>query len=215
MPLIRNDSPDRILTLLSGSDDVLTRMLALLVIADCSPDLAFIPVIESRMHDTDPHVQALAHYALASTKGEVVEVPEIVEIINKLRSFSIFEGMGVRELHAMATVLTVETFKPGDVMIKENEDNSSIYLVVSGQVAIYGGYGTPEQRQKATIGAGTFMGELSMFTRLPPNATCVAAEETQAYVLAHHQFVEIMKVYPQIGINLCRFFSMKCRQMAY
>jgi len=142
-------------------------------------------------------------------------VPEIIEIVDKLRAFSIFEGMGGLELHAMAHVLTVETFKPGDVMIQEKEENSALYLGVTGQVAIYEGYGTPEHRHKVTIGPGSFLGELSMFTRLPPNAPCVAAEETQAYVLAHHHFVEIMKVYPQIGINLCGFFSMKCRAMAY
>jgi len=215
LPLMRNDNLERILTLLAGSDDALTRLLALFVIADQNPDPTFVPVIESRIHDSDPYVKALAEYALAKTKGEVVPVPEIIEIVDKLRAFSIFEGMGVRELHAMAHVLTVETFKPGDVMIQEKEENSALYLVVTGQVAIYEGYGTPEQRHKVTIGPGSFLGELSMFTRLPPNATCVAAEETQAYVLAHHHFVEIMKVYPQIGINLCRFFSMKCRAMAY
>ena len=215
LPLMRSDNPERILTLLAGSDDALTRLLALFVIGDQHPDPAFVPVIELRMHDPDTHVQALAEYALARTKGEGVDVPDIIQIVDKLKAFTIFEGMGVRELHAMAHVLTIETFKPGDVMIQENEENSALYLVVTGQVAIYEGYGSPEQRHKVTIGPGSFLGELSMFTRLPPNATCVAVEETQAYVLAHHHFVEIMKVYPQIGINLCRFFSMKCRSMAY
>ncbi len=123
-------------------------------------------------------------------------------MVSRLKSFSIFEGMGIRELHAIASVTKMEKFNPGDVMIRENEENSSIYLLVRGKVGIYSGYGSPDERLKATIGAGSFLGELSLFTRLPPNATCVAAEEADAYVLQHHQFVEIMKVYPQIGINL-------------
>jgi CRP-like cAMP-binding protein len=50
---------------------------------------------------------------------------------------------------------------------------------------------------------------------MAPNATCVAADTTVAYVLRHHQFQEIMKIYPQIGINLCRFFTMKLRMVSY
>jgi CRP-like cAMP-binding protein len=145
----------------------------------------------------------------------VAPMPDIIERINRLKNFSIFEGMGVRELHALASVVNVEHFKPGDVMIKEGEQNSSIYLVVAGKVTIFVGYGTPDQTEKVTIGEGSFLGELSLFTRMPPNATCVAAEDAEAYVLRHHQFEEIMKVYPQIGINLCRFFTMKLRQHAY
>jgi CRP-like cAMP-binding protein len=50
---------------------------------------------------------------------------------------------------------------------------------------------------------------------MAPNATCAAATPTDAYVLKHHQFQEIMRIYPQIGINLCRFFTMKLRASNY
>ena len=82
-------------------------------------------------------------------------------------------------------------------------------------MTIFEGYGSENQKEKVTIGEGSFLGELSLFTRLPPNATCAAAAPTEAYVLRHHQFQEIMRFYPQIGINLCRFFTTKLRQMSY
>jgi len=214
-PLIRHETPERILTFLVESEDPVTRMIALYVIGDRLPDRFFVPVIESRLNDLNPDVRELADYALKRSMNEVAPMPDVIERINKLRSFSIFEGMGLRELHAIASVVTAERFNPGDVMIREGEENSSIYLVVEGNVTIYKGYGTDAQTEKVTIGEGAFLGELSLFTRMPPNATCVAATETQAYVLRHHQFQEIMKVYPQIGINLCHFFTMKLRQTAY
>lgn len=215
LPLMRSDAPHRLLHILAEAEDPLTRMLALFVVAECMCDAGFIPVIESRLTDEDPYVRQLARYALARCTNEVVEMPEIIDIVNKLKTFSIFEGMGVRELHAIATVLNVETFQPGDILIKENEENSSLYLLVSGTVEIYSGYETSTQQLKVTLGEGSFLGDLSMFTRMAPNATCIAAQPTEAYVLQHHRFVEIMKVYPQIGINLCRFFSLKLRQASY
>jgi hypothetical protein len=214
-PLVRKETPKRIITFLVESKDPITRMLALFVIAEQMPEYSFLPVVESRLSDDKPHVRDIADYALKRILHEDVTMPDIIDKINKLRTFTIFEGMGIRELHAISSVISVETFAPGEVLIKQGEENSSIYLIVAGQITIYEKYGTEEQKAKATVGEGAFLGELSLFTRMPPNATCVADLVTEAYVLRHHQFQEIMKVYPQIGINLCRFFTMKLRQVAY
>ena len=214
-PLMRSETVERVLTNLADSDDPVTRMLALFVIGEESPRQIFIPIIERRLDDESPSVRELAEYALKRTMNEVAPMPNIIEKFNVLKGFSIFEGMGIRELHAIASVLTVERYEPGYVIIKEGETNSSIYLIVSGNVTIYDKYETPEQREKITIGEGSFLGELSLFSQMPPNATCIAATDVEAYVLRHHQFQEIMRVYPQIGINLCRFFTVKLRQVAY
>ena len=215
LPLIRSDTLERLLTILVASKDPVTAMLSLYVIAEVKPDPSFTPVIESRIGAPEQNLSDLAKYALARTRSEEAEMPEIIETINKLKRFDIFEGMGIRELHAIATVISHERHKSGDIIIREGEDNSSIYLVVAGEVMIYDKYGTAEQKEKVKLGEGTFMGELSMFTRLPPNATCVAATDLECFVLRHHQFLEIMRVYPQIGINLCGFFSLKCRTALY
>lgn len=214
-PLMRNETVERILTVLASSEDPLTRMLALFVIGEKLPDRSFIPIIQTRSYDPVQYVREISEYALKRTMNEVADMPDTMEKITRLRDFSIFEGMGIRELHAIASVITAEDFAPGDIMIKEGEENSSIYMIVSGEVVVYDGYGTEKQKQKVSLGPGSFLGELSLFTRLPPNATCVAGQNTKAYVLRHHQFQEIMKVYPQIGINLCRFFTMKLRQIQY
>ncbi|MDQ7782917.1 MAG: cyclic nucleotide-binding domain-containing protein [Desulfomonilaceae bacterium] len=214
-PLIRKETDERVLTYLAGSQDPVARMLALFVMAEIRDGNTYVPIIETLLNDEFGYVRELADYAMKRTMNEVVDMPDVISRINTLKDFGIFDGMGIRELHAIASVVNVETFKPGDVMIREGEENSSIYLVVTGKVTIFTGFGTETQKEKVTIGSGSFLGELSLFTRLAPNATCVAAEETVAYVLRHHQFQEIMRVYPQIGINLCRFFTMKLRQTSY
>ena len=214
-PLMRSETTERVLTNLADSGDTVTRLLALYVIAEQCPQQIFVPIIERRLDDESPSVRELAEYALKRTMNEVVPMPNVIEKINVLKEFSIFDGMGIRELHAIASVLTVESYQPGYVIIKEGETNSSIYLIVHGSVTIYDKYETPEQREKITLGEHSFLGELSLFSQMPPNATCIAATDVEAYVLRHHQFQEIMRVYPQIGINLCRFFTVKLRQVAY
>ncbi|MBI5568901.1 MAG: cyclic nucleotide-binding domain-containing protein [Desulfomonile tiedjei] len=216
-PLMRNETLERVLSLLAGAEDPVTRLLAAYVIGDQKPERSFVPILESRLEDESPFVQEVARSALKRAFNEVAEMPTptIIEKINKLKEFSIFEGMGVREFHAIASVLNVEHFQAGDVLIREGEENASIYLMVRGKITVYEGFGTNLQKEKVTLGPGSFVGELSLFSRMPPNATCVAAEPVEVFVLRHHQFQEIMRVYPQIGINLCRFFTMKLRAVAY
>lgn len=214
-PLIRNETPERILSFLTNSDDALTKILGFYVIGECQPLKSFIPTIESHKNDPSQEVLQVVDYALKRVNNEVAEMPDVIERINQLKQFGIFEGMGVRELAAIGSVVNVENFAPGDIMIRENEQNSSIYLVVQGKIAIYKGYGTPEQVEKVVLGPGSFLGELSLFTRQAPNATCIAVEPTVAYVLRHSQFQGIMRIYPQIGINLCGFFTLKLRQLSY
>ena len=150
------------LTNLADSDDTVTRMLALFVIGEEYPRQIFIPIIERRLDDESPSVKELAQYALRRTMNEVAPMPNIIEKLNVLKGFSIFEGMGIRELHAIASVLTVERYEPGYVIIKEGETNSSIYLIVSGNVTIYDKYETPEQREKITLGEGRVLGRTQL-----------------------------------------------------
>lgn len=214
-PLIRNATPDRVFTFLANSEDPVTRMLTLFLIGENLAEGKYIPIIKIRLSDEYSYVREIAEFALRRSLNEVVPMPDVTDRIQKLKSFDIFEGMGVRELHAIASVVNLERFESGDIMIKEGEENSSIYLIISGSVRIFKDYGTEKQIEKVVVGEGTFIGELSLFTRMPPNATCVAATSTDAYVLKHHQFQEIMRIYPQIGINLCRFFTMKLRASNY
>ena len=214
-PLIRNETPERILTFLANSDDAVTRILALYVIGDSQASKLYMPTIEFHRNDTNEDVLQVVDYALKRVNNEVAEMPDVIERINQLKQFSIFEGMGVRELHAIASVVNIEIFSSGDVMIRENDENSSIYMVVEGKIGIYKDYGTPEQLEKVILAPGSFVGELSLFTKQTANATCVAVGSTQAYVLRHSQFQGIMRIYPQIGINLCRFFTLKLRQLSY
>ena len=142
-------------------------------------------------------------------------MPDIIKTINALKSFSIFDEMGLRELQALASIATVEAFAPNDVLIREGIEAGTIYLLISGQLGVYKDYGGPDQVKKAALGKGAFVGELSLFTPFPPNASCVALEPLEAMVIRHHQFQEIMKIYPQIGINLCRFLATKLRETTY
>ena len=215
-PLINNDTLERILVYLAMGDDPTTKMLSLLVMGQIKPRVTyFLPVVQRAAADPHPDVRQTAEFTLGKCLDKDVAMPEIIETINKLKTFSIFDQMGIRELQALASIATLESFAHEEVLIREGVEAGTIYLIVSGKLGVYNNYGGPGQTRKVVLSEGSFVGELSLFTHFPPNASCVAVEPLEAFVIRHHQFQEIMKIYPQIGVNMCSFLAAKLRETTY
>ena len=142
-------------------------------------------------------------------------MPEIIDLISKLKMFSLFEGLGVRELHAVASIAKPERLKAGDIIIRAGEENPSIYLIVSGKIVTYQNYETPDQKEFRVNEANGYLNFVPMFANEAPANTSVATEESEVLVLPQSQLHEIMRVYPQIGLNLLKMAAGIFRQMGY
>jgi hypothetical protein len=213
--LVARDEPERLLTFLSQSEDPLTRMLSLYVISDLMPNDSFIPVIESRLEDEDVFVRQVAEFAFAGGTNKEGKMPEIIEMINKLKTFALFEGLGTRELHAIATITREETIKPQDIVIRAGEENHSIYLILSGRITTLHDYGTADQKEVRTAEAGGYLNFIPAFLHQPAVNTSVAVADTDLLVLPQSQFHEIMRVYPQIALNLLGLAANILRNMGF
>jgi thioredoxin reductase (NADPH) len=54
--------------------------------------------------------------------------------------------------------------EPGDVLFREGERSSELFIILAGQVAIVEGYGRPDERVLSAHGPGRFLGELNLLT---------------------------------------------------
>ncbi len=213
--LVARDSPERLLALLAQSEDNLTRMLVVYAVADLMPNQALIPVIESRLEDDDALVRQVAEYASAIASGREAHMPEIINIIDKLRTFPLFHGLGTRELHAVASITKSGKLDKGEIVLRAGEENPSIYLILSGQITTYQDYGTAEQKELRSAEVNGYLNFVPMFTNLSPANTSVVTQDAEILILPQSQFHEIMRVYPQIGLNLLKMAALVFRQMGF
>ena len=208
-PLVQNEKPQRILMQLAASEDATTRMLAAHAMGQTGGAAGFIPALVSLGRDPDPHVRQTAGHALQACLGKENKMPEIVDHMNRLKDFILFDEMGVRELQAIAAISVKQTYTAGEIILNEGEDYGFLYLVVKGRVESWCAYGEAEEKLQKGFGPGAFLGELSLFTDLSANVTYVAAGPLEVLTIRKEHFNEIMKIYPQIAINLCLFFSLR------
>ena len=140
-------------------------------------------------------------------------MPEIIEMINNLKTFALFEGLGTRELHALASITREQEFKPQDIVIRAGEENHSVYMVLSGRITTFHDYGTPDQKELRISEADGYLNFIPAFLHQPALNTSVATETTEVLVLPQSQFHEIMRIYPQIGLNLLGLAAKLLRSM--
>jgi CRP-like cAMP-binding protein/Fe-S-cluster-containing hydrogenase component 2 len=127
------------------------------------------------------------------TEQEVTPV-----IIGVLRGMDLFRGKDPDELTEWlgkapfegGAECVLRQFERGFRIITEGSFGNSFFLLIHGSVGVTLG---PEARRLATLGPGTFFGEMTLISGLPRNASVTALEPCQAIEVPRRAFELWMK----------------------
>jgi CRP-like cAMP-binding protein len=85
-----------------------------------------------------------------------------------------------------------ESFRPGEVIIRQGEVGDKFYVIESGTVDVSSTKdGHPAE--KAILGQGDFFGEVALLTGEPRNATVTARGPVQLFILAKAHFDQALR----------------------
>jgi CRP-like cAMP-binding protein len=90
------------------------------------------------------------------------------------------------DIDAMALALQKDTFRKGDVIVREGERGDVFYLIESGSVDVF----KKDKGDKAiaTLESGQFFGEKALLTEDVRQATCVATSDVKCLFLMRQDF---------------------------
>ncbi len=190
---------------LARSRDRLTRMLAGFVMGEFRPGPVFLPAAEILLDDEDPEVRRSAEYARDRCLGLEAEMPLTIEIIEQLKGFNLFMGLGLREFEALAVIAKRVQYQRGETVTRAGQADEALILVLSGVLQPSG----PEAAREPApaLGPGDWLGDLSLFTQAEAAFSYQAGEAVEALVIPFGRLSEIMNIYPGIGITFCRNFA--------
>lgn len=96
------------------------------------------------------------------------------EILQKLRKITALEFFEEKDLHGLLKLSKAVKYEPGDIIIREGQQENWIYFILSGKIGI--------QKEGETIGVlkrqGDIFGEMGIVDGSPRSATIIAIEET-------------------------------------
>jgi thioredoxin reductase (NADPH) len=92
----------------------------------------------------------------------------------------------------------------GDVLFREGEESSELFVILEGQVAIVEGGKGAEQRVLSVHGPGRFLGELNLLTGQPSFVTAVVTEAGEVLAVPAARLRELAIREPALGDLLVR-----------
>ncbi len=109
-----------------------------------------------------------------------------------LAAIPLFDTLAEEDLKALAERMTERTYKTGDLVFKQGDSGSSMYVVLSGAVQIFlPGDGTEEGRViLKDARSGEYFGELSLFDDKPRSASVEVMVDTVLLELTRQEFGE-------------------------
>lgn len=90
------------------------------------------------------------------------------------------------EMDAMALATQIDTFRKGDVIVREGEKGDVFYLIESGSVDVF--KKDAGDKPIATLKSGQFFGERALLTEDVRQATCIATEDVKCLFLMRQDF---------------------------
>jgi len=95
-----------------------------------------------------------------------------------LKGIEPFSALNPADLTRIAETATLRHFEPGEVIIREGEAGEELFLISEGAVEVM-----RDDHEVARLGPAEFFGEVSLISGQPRNATVVATEPVDAYVV--------------------------------
>jgi hypothetical protein len=93
---------------------------------------------------------------------------------------------------------------PGSAIIAEGEEQTEVFVVISGKLQVHATQENGEARLLAEVGPGETLGEISLFTPGPATATVIPTEFSQLWRIADADLIAFMTDNPGAGNVLLR-----------
>jgi voltage-gated potassium channel len=108
----------------------------------------------------------------------------------------LFKGAGEALIRRVVEKLEPAVFTPGEHVFRKGDAGDQMYFIISGAVEVFG---DDERDVLATLGSGSYFGEMALLSSEPRNASVKAREHCDMYTLEKGSFDELLLSHPEIA----------------
>ncbi|HYM32414.1 MAG TPA: Crp/Fnr family transcriptional regulator [Candidatus Cybelea sp.] len=116
----------------------------------------------------------------------------------RLDGITLLAGLPPDEMRRIEQRCTWRRFPAGELILDRNSASRDVFFLVKGRVEVVNFSLTGREVAYATVGAGSYIGELSAIDREPRSATVLAVDDCLVAALAPEAFNELLMSYPKI-----------------
>jgi CRP-like cAMP-binding protein len=121
--------------------------------------------------------------------------------LHYLSKIHIFSDLTSGELAQLDRQLTMTTCNPGKIFYMPEETGEVLFLLKKGRVQLYRLSPAGKKLVIATLGPGTFFGEMSLVGQGMHNAFAEAIDECLLCVMSRADLKRLMRVHPEVAVR--------------
>jgi CRP/FNR family transcriptional regulator, cyclic AMP receptor protein len=127
--------------------------------------------------------------------------------LQHLAQVKMFSSLNKKELAMISRAADVITVKDGAEIVREGTYGHDFYLIVSGAATV-----RRNGRKVASLGPGSYFGELSLLDNGPRSATVVADGDTEIAVIGQREFIGVLDQVPAVTHKLLVNMATRLRE---
>lgn len=144
------------------------------------------------------------------------------KLVDWLRGVPLLSGLPRPVLRHLARHLHIRRYEDGEVVFRQGETGSGMYLVQKGRVRIVADLEPRGEVQLALLSEGSHFGEMSLFDDSPRSATALTQGETVLLGLFQGDLQQLERSRPQaanrflrrLAVSLCERLRMTNERLA-
>jgi signal transduction histidine kinase len=129
-----------------------------------------------------------------------------------LRDIYFFKDLKDNDIRDIMGFCREATFSEGEVVFWENEEADRFYIIMSGEVEVWKGYGTDQADMLAVHGPGHLFGEMALVDELPRSATVRSRGKARVLYIAQDEFQKILQEKPTVAFAIVKSLSAMVRK---
>ncbi len=134
----------------------------------------------------------------------LLEIKKVIPILNKI---SILAGLNDSQLYDIFRMLEKVTYSEGEIVFKQGDKPSYIYIIKKGQIKLFVENGE-SPFELVTFGEGDCFGESSIIGIRPHAATAIAQEDTELVVMSRTTLMSLYEsdihLFSTLVLNIAR-----------
>ena len=132
--------------------------------------------------------------------------------IELLQSVSLFWDLSEKQLGYIAKQMIPRNYSSGEYFFLEDSEGEQCFFVINGSVKVTRLSKDGREVILAILNEGEFFGEMSLLDGDARSANVIALENTKVFTLNRKDFLNVIKEYPGIAIELIKILAHRIRK---
>jgi CRP-like cAMP-binding protein len=129
-------------------------------------------------------------------------------LVAHLSNNQLFRTIPPSHIEMLLDRLRTVNFSPGEILFTEGSHGDRLYIIESGEIRL-----VRSGEEIGRLGEGDILGEIALLTSGVRTATATAASAVIAMELTHHEFDNLCKEAPEIGVGVRELASRRLAEL--